>query len=214
MLMKEFIALARRKLDDLIGASSSSLWSNDDIADYLFETSLEVSQATLCLRDSSSVTTCQISVTTGESYYDLHNSILELQRVEHATATARSELKLATEEYLFSQCANWKTTAGVPTLYAFENEGIRLDRVPEEDATLHLSTIRLAVDRVEANSSGVCSEIPVRYHGQLINGVLARAFMKPDAETFNRFKGEAYMQMQNRDSEQIKRTELRRRKAL
>ena len=214
MLMEGFIALARRKLDDLVGASTSSLWSDDDFADYLFEVSSEVAQSTLCLRDSSAVEVCQIDVEAGTSYYALHDAILELQRVEYATVTTRSELKLATEDYLSRQCINWKTTAGVPTLYTFENEGIRLDRVPEEDSTLHLSVIRLVIDRIDAGSSGVCSEIPVRYHGQLINGVLARAFMKPDTEAFNKFKGEAYLKMQERDTEQIKRTELRRRKAM
>jgi len=212
--MSDFIVLARRKMDDLVGASTASMYSDDDFADYLFEVSGEIAQETLCLRDSSTVEVCQITTEIGTSYYALHDSVLEVKRVDYQTVDGRSELRLATPDCLAAQCINWKTTHGVPTMYALEDEGIRLDRVPEVAGTLYLSVIRLVLDRIDAGSSGECSELPARYHAHQLNGVLARALMKPDTEAFNKFKGDAYMAMQNKATEQIKRTELRRRKGM
>jgi hypothetical protein len=212
MTSSDFIKLARRKLDDLVGTSTSLGWSDDDILDYLYEVSVDVAQEARCIRDANTVDVCQIDVETGTSLYDLHESIIDILRVDHHTTTTATELKLAAEEYVATQCIKYKTTDGVPSLYLLEDEGIRLDRVPTEDGTLYLKVVRGVLTR--PTKAGECSEIPPRYHGLLLNGVLARAFMKPDSLYYSRFKGDAYMELQAKDTEQIKRTELRRRRGM
>jgi len=212
MTSSDFIKLARRKLDDLVGTSSDLGWSDDDMLDYLYEVSVDVAQEARCIRDANTVDVCQITVVDGTSFYDLHESIIDILRVDHHTTTTATELKLAAEEYVATQCIKYKTTDGVPSCYLLEDEGIRLDRVPTEAGTLYLSVVRGVLTR--PSKTGECSETPARYHGLLLNGVLARAFMKPDSEYYSRFKGDAYMQLQEKDTEQIKRTELRRRRGM
>jgi len=213
MTLADFIKLTRRKLDDLIGTSSGLGWSDDDVSDYLYEVSAEVAQETRCIRDDTTVAVCTIPTVTGTSYYPVHAAVIEILDMEIATATARTKLPVAPESYVSSQCINWKTTDGVPSLYVLAGEGFRLDRVPVEDGVISLSVVRGVVDR-PTTKTDPCSEIPERYHNQLLNGVLARAFMKPDTEFYSRFKGDAYIQMQLKATEQIKRTELRRRKGM
>lgn len=192
MNVSEILELARWRLDDTV---APYLWSDRELLLYLSEAQREFARETHVLRDDSTSEICDISVITEQQSYSISPLILDIYEV---TLDNRS-LAVGTMAELMTAFPNWRSQASSAPFVCIKDvelHKILLFPTPNSDGSLHLSVARLpqytlVIDTPSTGETQV-PEIPEQYHESLVYGMLARAYLKRDTETYNLLESERY----------------------
>lgn len=182
---EDLFALIRSELSDPeypgSGDDSDSLWTNEEIAQYLDEAQREFASATLCLPDATTFT--GITVTAGDPWVVIDPRIVEIR---YATlVTAKREVEPTTLVTIKRENTNWSDNTGTPAAIITDIEAGkgRLFPIPTADDTMDLIVYREPLEEIEDVSADL--EIDNKFRRTLIHRVCALAYLKDDAETYN-----------------------------
>jgi hypothetical protein len=181
MTLEERIDACRARTGD---TSTPPLWSDVEWTLFLNEADAEVAERSLVLLDTTTGEVCEIAVEAGTATYDLHASILKIQRAK--LDDGRVPLVETSIEEL-DEGGSWEAKTGQSGRF-FQSSETTLTLVPIPIAadTLRLRVYRLPLELMAAD--GDVSEIPAKYHYRAMDWALRCAYLKQDVETLDKGK--------------------------
>ena len=190
MQLSEIRQKVRSLLDDEIGSDSAKYWKDADLTENINSCVEEFAERTLCITDSLS-SACLIALVVGTRHYDLDDSILAIQTVQPSWCD--TPLGQTTR---ITAPSGWLSAVGPPVSYLLDYSSKKLS-LTSAPATVAGETLRLTANRLPASELADDTdvpEIPRQYHRKLYDGVMALAYLKQDAETYNPAKSKAHME--------------------
>ena len=187
MKVAEFITDFRA---DLVDNDTPPLWSDADIVRYLNDAVQEANVRAFLTEDRLTPAVCTVTLVPDVSTYQLHPSVFEIKR---ATLRGRPLDETSVEE-LDDECPGWENWKGSPRLFIFEQASgarpasIRLVRIPTQADTLSLTVYRGALNPLTAANGTAKPELPERFHERLKDWVYRCAYLKQDADAFDKSK--------------------------
>ena len=187
MKVAEFITDFRA---DLVDNDTPPLWSDADIVRYLNDAVQEANVRAFLTEDRLTPAVCTVTLAPDVSTYQLHPSVFEIKR---ATLRGRPLDETSVEE-LDDECPGWENWKGSPRLFIFEQASgarpasIRLVRIPTQADTLSLTVYRGALNPLTAANGTAKPELPERFHERLKDWVYRCAYLKQDADAFDKSK--------------------------
>ena len=187
MKVSDFITEFRDTVADHI---VPPFWTSENIVRYLNEAVQEACERAKLIEDRLTPTVCTVPMVPNVSTYQLHASVFEIKR---ATLRGRPLDETSVEE-MDDDCPGWENLKGLPRCFIFEpaagirSASIRLVRMPTQADTLALTVYRGAIKPLSADRDSERPEIPERFHERLMDWVLHRAYLKQDADSFDRNK--------------------------
>lgn len=175
----------RIRADDNTGPK---LWSDEEIILYLNEAEQESAERALLIQDETTPAVCQIPLLTTTGVYPLHESVLAIMR---AKPELSDKLVITSRETMDRGWPGWETATGTPQ-YLFENGdgNITIVPIPVVADTLKLAVKRLPLTKMAADID--TPEIPARYHYRMLDWALRCAYLKQDAEVFDKQAAASY----------------------
>ena len=166
------------------------LWSDEEIVDYLNEAVDEAAERAMLIEDSTSLACSRIAVTAGEASYALHDSVIRVTRV----AFNGSRLSPTSVEAEDDGDTNWENRKGLPTRFIVNGNASSIRLVPDPVApgTLAMTVNRRALTPLTADNDTAAPELKGIYHARLMTWMYRCAYLKQDAETFDRGKAAEY----------------------
>ncbi|CAN7368406.1 hypothetical protein LJR074_002184 [Acidovorax sp. LjRoot74] len=162
-------------------------WSDAEIVRYLNEAVQEACERAKLIEDRSTAAVCSVPIQAGESTYPLHPSVFEIKRL---TFRGRPLDETSVEE-LDEDSPGWENRSGQPRCFIFEQASgirpaqVRLVPTPTAAEAVALTVYRGAIKPLSADITTGKPEIPERFHVQLMDWMLHRAYLKQDADTFD-----------------------------
>lgn len=183
MTRDELIAIFRTDTQDTV---DPYLFKTPWVAQLLAEAEAEAAIRGRLLHESQSPLVCEIPASAGESVYQLHPALYEIDHIafKPAGASRREPIKLVSVEELDRIWPGWRDEQGLPRYAVQGDTSIRLVPMPDAAGTLLLEGYRLPLKSLAESGSSV-PEIHVAHHRHLVNWALHRAFSSPDAETYD-----------------------------
>lgn len=171
-------------------------WSSENIVRYLNEAVQEACERAKLIEDRTTTAVCSITTQANGSTYSLHPSVFEIRRL---TFGGRRLDETSVEE-LDQEHPGWESRSGQPRAYIFEQASgaqpakVRLVPTPTAAGSIALTVSRGALKPLSADLDQARPELPERFHERLMDWVLHRAYLKQDADTFDRNKAaESYV---------------------
>lgn len=199
MNLQELINELRIALADEV---EPCLWSDEALTSYLNEAVQEACERALLIEDMTTEAVCRIALQPGQAVYRLHPSVL---KVERALVDGKPLTETSIER-LDEGMTNWEARRGEPRQYVFVQAGgagqpaIQLVPEPVAPGLLKLRVYRGAlVPMAEAAAETDAPEIPVRHHRKLMNWALRCAYLRPDADGYDRDRAQLHEAMFERD---------------
>lgn len=182
MQLSQLISQLRIDLDDAI---EDYLWSNAELTAYINEAYKEAVRRARLIIDSATPEVCTINVVADTALYPLSKKIYRVLDI-FPSWDNRQLCKVTTKE-LNLQRSTWRTQeSDKPDYYVsdFQSGAIRLYPIPTEAGTLNLRVYRLPlVDLINDTDE---PEINEAYHIKLLHWARHKAYLKPDADTFDK----------------------------
>jgi hypothetical protein len=201
------LGVLRRKLDDEV---EPYLWPDEELTEYLNDSVEKLCEETLCIVDSTTAALCGIAVREGVKSCALDARVLGIKRA--ALEGGFGVLTGVTMEYL-DACygSNWEDMEGAPVHYVTDSDSgsLRLFPIPANDDTLRLTVYRLPLSELSASKTDAQPEVARRFHRRLIDGVLARAYEKTDAETYDPDRAEKHLELWLKSIEDVRTERVR-----
>jgi hypothetical protein len=140
------------------------------------------------ISDASTVAVCQISLTLAlGSDYTKHTKII---KVRWARLTGYTyPITPVDLNWLEQHYSNWQSAdPAVPKYLAEDLTTGKITFIPAPDAayTANLIVYRLPLADLVLTAPTNSPEIPERYHEYILSGILSEAYLKQDAETFDK----------------------------
>lgn len=182
MKLSEMIAEARAIVDDQV---RPYLWSDDDWKRYANKRQREAARRARLIVDSTSDFT-EMSFSAGDVTVDLDPRIVFVRR---ARVVGRSApLQRVSQKDLDCHGTSWEDDTGEPRAYVpdMDTAKFRPFPTPDADYIVKLMVVRLPLEDLKADAD--VPEIAPQYHDALIEGMVAEAYLKQDAETFDKTK--------------------------
>lgn len=183
----ELLQRFRREMVDTV---EPYLWLDEEVFAYADSAQTWFVRLTGGIADSSSYLT-KIEVVPGESWYDLDSKILKVRAVTVASTGRRLEVvspETAQDKGFVFRPGLTGPTRGLIT--GLEDHKVRVWPVPNVADTLELSVLRLPFGRIDSDDCRI--EVPEQHHENLLLWMKSRAYLKPDAETFDRSKSQDF----------------------
>ena len=187
MKVAEFIEAFR---DTVADREVPPFWSDTQIVRYLNEAVQEACERAKLIEDRLTPAVCTVTLAPDVSTYQLHPSVFEIKR---ATLRGRPLDETSVEE-LDDDCPGWENWKGSPRLFIFDQASgarpasIRLVRIPTQADTLSLTVYRGALNPLTATNGTAKPELPERFHERLKDWVYRCAYLKQDADAFDKSK--------------------------
>lgn len=178
MNVKSLEASFRDTVDDL---KIPGLWSPAEFLRYLNEAVNDACERARLLEDFETPEITRITIRAGKASYPLDPRIIDVRSAKLDLQNA--PLVARVPDDLDRDYPQWRTQVGRPWAYVDNTNTITLVDIPVADDVLRLRVVRRPLQ--ELTKDGDCPEIPPHLHEQLLQGVMARAYMKRDADTFN-----------------------------
>jgi len=198
MNLGEIEALARTYLDDEAG---QELWSAAFLRGLGNEAQNEANLRARYLVESANPRVCQITLVAGQAEYSLHPAIIVARRFEFVPAQTGWQpitLRRTTFDALDHEDPHWTGFTGRPTAVVLDLQRgrFRLDRTPTVDTlgTIKLTAWRRPLDSELLEEPGDEPVIPADQHPELVHWILHKAYMRKDAETFDRDLSDRHLQ--------------------
>lgn len=181
MTVADFIARFRLEMAD---TAAPYLWSDDEIASYLDDAVNEACIRARLIEDSSTPEVCSLPLVVGQTSYLLHPSVIDVRRVTfNGKALGLSSIEAEDENDL-----TWESRKGSEPLRVIVSGANRIRVVPEPTAvvTLGLTVYRTPLVALTSATPTASPEIPEVYHPRLKDWVYRCAYLKQDAEAFDK----------------------------
>jgi hypothetical protein len=204
----------RRRLGD---TEETYNWSNVELVDdYLSNLLVELCEdiPMPMIEDVTTASVCQIAVGIGDDV--LTPSPLITKIVTAQLSSQDNLLRLLTAAQMDAGFPNWQDADDGEPQYLIV-DGVGSGRVRLYPPSAAVDTLNLAVYRLPLTdlswptSQSLTPEIPAKFHRRLINGILAKAYLKDDPDTYNPKKAADCLALWAQDQEMIKRAMLRER---
>lgn len=185
MTLAELIEIFRERAED---TAQPYLWSDDTLLRYASEAQRQACIRAQLLRDSTTAAICVLAVDADAT--DVGLSPLVLDVLKARLDGVQQPLGITSADQMDADDDQWESRAAAqPTHLVLERNGAglagRLWPTPFEDVTLRLRVIRLPL--LAAFTDGdETPEIPAQHHEQLVDWMLHLAYLKADAETFDK----------------------------
>ena len=194
MLTKDLLERVRARLRDITSVPNLRLWSSEELIDdygniardrlFLAVRRLLVDSVTAYDFASPPNALCQFAVSANTGSYAISPSIIEIVRIQ--LASQPHELKLKTMADLDREVYNWRhADAGVPWCYVpdADTDHIILFPTPNKADVANLTVGRFPLTLLAVARPNDDLGFRREYHPVLIDGILAQALGKKDAET-------------------------------
>lgn len=180
MTLGELMDVARYRIDDRI---APYLWSRSELLEYAIDAQREACRRSRLIVDSSTAAICQVALTAATPTYALDSRIIFIKRVK-LTGQVTPLSRMHSDD-LDCNRPGWEDDTGLPVGYVpnMDSNALRPYPTPDADYTANLTVIREPL--VDMDDDDDVPEIAGRYHLGLVNWMVHRAFLKPDAEAFN-----------------------------
>ena len=183
----------RREMDDEEfpggGDDSDSLWSNDDINDYMDQAQEEFCRKIDCIPDTANFS---VKFKANNPYVELESVITQVRggyregniRFIPAVNMVDIQRGYTTNDYGLHFTGDWRQRTGdIRYLVTDDTVGrLRAAPIPVEDTTILLSVYRLPERRIMDGSE---LQIPDMFRRRLLLKMRSLGYLKGDAETFN-----------------------------
>lgn len=193
MKLKEIIEIARNELDDNV---APYLWSDANIVAYTNKAINELCTKAKIVSDASTAAITQIAVVVGTKDYRLDSRVVEVRRARLSSQSR--QLRKRSVAYMDNNKPGWESdSAGTPTMYLTDSTTgyITLHTTPDAEDTLLMTVFRLPLTQLSVDDLEVEPEIHMRYHDEIVDGILGYAYSKQDTETFDPVKAERYKEL-------------------
>ena len=185
MTLTKILSLSRGFLDDNALPYS---WSNDELVEDLNKSINELCEKAELLLDSTTEAICKITITKDLAKYALDERIINIKRARLITYDKR--ITKRTAQYMDRYYNGWDMAtagSGTPTCFLEDiNTGyIHLVPTPDANDVLWLTVSRLPLLAMDIATPDASPEIKSRYHFELLDGILWRAYSKQDTETYD-----------------------------
>lgn len=193
MTLLEILTEFRARTTD---TSAPYLWSDAELVGYLNEAINEAAEEAWLFKDSLTAAICQKTILAIDATpsYALDSRVL---RVLSARIVGQSQpLIRKFKIQMDSLYPGWESaTPATPRFYLTDySEGyITLYPKSSANATLAMTVMRLPKDQMSLGSMSASPEIHFRYHRDLVDGMLARAYNKEDSETLDPQKAQRHL---------------------
>lgn len=189
MTADEIIALARDISDD---TEEPFLWSDNEWVNYLNKVLNELCEETLLISDSTTAAICTLAIAVNTAKYPYDTRIIRIKRAKISGET--NPLVKKTIDELDVSLPGWESQTGTPKYYITEQDTGSILLIPKPDAikTLNFTVNRLPLAQISLSTLGSSPEIHFKYHPYLLDGMLAWAYRKQDADTFEVTKASGY----------------------
>lgn len=219
MTPQEVIDQFRREMGD---EELPYLISDEEALNYLVQAQDDMVRASGGIADASSAIT-SVAVVTGEAFADLSPYILRIRSAR--LTTADRDLTIINEADLATQ-ATWSYGRRIPLtlnddegvvdfgILGLEENQVRWYKVPADDDTCTMHVLRLPYPRLTITTlqdGTVSLEVPVEQHMNLVLGMRARAYLKQDAEVYDKGQADRFEAMFARACDQARKDTERRR---
>ena len=182
---------------DVVDTAKPYLWTDDEVVRYADDAYWMFTRFTGGISDISSDAT-SISLSTGTDSYDLHPSILRIMDATLASDGSAIEVINGTDlPNLFSNATDYgqlrtlsrNNTPGVVRwlLTGQQRDKCKVIQIPVVDDTLYLSIYRTPLAHITDESHDL-GEVDEDHHLHLLLWMKHLAYMKQDAETFDKTK--------------------------
>lgn len=181
----DLLTLFRSEVSDV---ATPYLWSDDEFFGYADDAQKQFARLTWGLIDSSTPAIVDIPLVAGTNTYDLSPLILAV-RAARVTATGRG-LDIVNQEDMPVRRMYFDGTEGVPqaVILGMDTDKISVWPVPIEDEAIKLSVFRLPLVDITSANETTPFEIAPQHHRHLLLWVKHLAYLKQDAETYDRIK--------------------------
>jgi hypothetical protein len=193
--LDQAIATLRSRLDDEV---TPYLWPQADLISYLNARRNEFARRTLYFRDSSTAAICTITAVVGTGDYALDERIITVDRVKGSWSN--KPLPKKTLNFMDTYLMGWEAADnGEPIDYLIDKTIGYLTVYPKPSTagTFALTVSRLPLTQFAVTDIGkttpVSLDFPLLWQENLLDGVLASAFGKPDSQTRNPQKEKDYL---------------------
>lgn len=153
-------------------------WSDAQVYGWLSEGQREACIRAKLIKDVSTASICEIDVSAGTATYQASELIIRIDAAflvgSDGNRASLSVIDRVEADRIFP---DWRTTADTPSAIIHEGTKLTLNRLPLEDATLHLEVLRLPISDINATAA---PEIPAVHHEELVSWALYRALLIED----------------------------------
>jgi hypothetical protein len=180
MTLSELISAFRIRADDMI---SPYLWSDPEVTLYLNEADNEAAGRAELIQDDATAAVCTLTMVAATAKYALHASVLRIERAK-LTSTGKF-LKVVARETLDADWPLWEAATGTPQYLVDGQDGF----VTVAPTPIAVDTIQLTVKRLPLTVMALPAdtpEIPARYHYRMIDWALRCAYLKHDADAWDK----------------------------
>jgi hypothetical protein len=180
--------LIRQFRDDADDEAVPYLWSDAQLTRYANQSVEEAARRSRLLLDATTAAVCSYSVAENDPWITLHSSVIEIRHgqlrytdPEDSSITRVYELRRSHAADLDDQCG-WRESAGDPCRYIIDMETgkVRFDHIPTRVATFEIEVSRMPLTAM--TDGGHVPDFPERYHLDLVQWMLYRAFSRRDAD--------------------------------
>lgn len=187
MTVAEFIARFRSEMAD---SAAPYLWSDDEIVAYLNEAVNEACERARLIEDSSTPEVCSLTLVPGQSEYLLHESVIDVRRVSFNG----KKLGMTSVEEEDENDLTWESRKGAEPLRVIVSGTNRIRLVPEptQAATVALTVYRTPLAALTNSAPTGSPEIPAIFHPRLKDWIYRCAYLKQDAETFDKSSADEF----------------------
>lgn len=178
---------------DVVDTAKPYLWSDDEVWRYANHAWLQFVRHTGGIADFTS-DACAVDITAGAKTSELHPSILRVMRAQLRSDNSEIEIinqsdigRLSTSDYGQSRNLALTDLSG-PVRYMLlgaQRGIVRWINVPVADDAADLVIYRLPLTRITGDGQAL-DEVDEIHHHSLLLGMKSQAYLKQDAETFNK----------------------------
>ena len=172
----------RREVSD---TKKPYLWSTADIYRWIDDAQTMFCRQTEGIEDASTVGICRISVVPSTEWYTLSPKILKLRRVTRADTGCVVPVVNMEKAPSYGIRFDGRPGPLKVLVTGFEKHKLRAGPMPNETVTLELAVFRLPLVAISGESDQEL-EIDEQHHLSLVEWVKHKAYLKDDAETYDR----------------------------
>jgi hypothetical protein len=209
MLAKDIAIEFRTQVDD--EDTDDPLWTDVEVVRYMNLAQHDFAKRTLCLADASTASVVQLAVTNTSKWVPYSPLILEFDPMSAYSAVLEREIPIL-DKYDFHRrmggddyglrrplSTGWRTRTGSAQalISGIEVDKLRIYPIPTADDTLEVQVKRLPINLITdiSSTSVEVPEIQAMFHEDLIVYMMHRAYLKQDAECYDKGMSADYLDM-------------------
>ena len=179
MTVAELLAEAKRRARD---SSIKPLWTDPEWLLFLNWAEQEACRRADLIWDTTTENVASLALTENTGWVALDRKVLRIERA----GFAGRPLRLVERPALDVLYPDWEAVFDVPQLFMVTGRSLRLYPGNAAQGTLLLHVSRLPKTDLTLQTPSPSPEIPAQYHEALISGMLHKAYLKNDSETYNK----------------------------